>query len=218
MRIPDRWTFDAPDVADNFERHVREQLPWYDLVTAGVQHIARHYIQPGGLVYDLGAGTGNVGRAIADILTERGASLYAIEPSEEMVKRYDGPGTVEHARAEDIDFHPFDLAVSLLTLMFVPPAEVPDLLEHMVKAMRPGGAIILVERTLPPAGYMSVVSSRLTLAAKMAAGADSGDILAKELSLAGVQRPIDPRLLEDYGAVEWFRFANFGGYVIEAAA
>lgn len=218
MRIPEAWTFEDVEIVADFDQHVREQLPWYDLVTSAVAQIARHYIPPNGLVYDIGASQGNVGRAIGQILDERSALLRAIEPSIEMCDHYRGPGTLECASAQDYDFQPFDFAVAMLALMFVPPAEVTPLLERLTALIRPGGALLIVERTLPPPGYLSIVTSRLTLAAKAAAGAPSDQIIAKELSLAGVQRPLDPRMLADFGAVEWFRFGDFAGYVIEGAA
>ncbi|MET1062467.1 MAG: hypothetical protein ABWX71_06190 [Aeromicrobium sp.] len=205
-------------MAAEFDQHVREQLPWYDLVTSAVAQIARHYVPPNGLVYDIGASQGNIGRALRAILDERGALLRAIEPSAEMCDQYQGPGTLECVAAQDYDFDPFDFGVAMLALMFVPAAEVPALLARVTANIRPGGALVVVERTLPPAGYMSIVTSRLTLAAKAAAGAPADQIIAKELSLAGVQRPVDPALLARFGAVEWFRFGDFAGYVIEAAA
>ena len=63
MKIPTEWTFKSSDVAEGFDNHVREQLPWYDLVTDGLRQLARHYIPQNGLVYDIGASTGNMGRA-----------------------------------------------------------------------------------------------------------------------------------------------------------
>lgn len=214
--IPETWTFERSDVATAFDQHVREQLPWYDLVTSAIVQISRHYIAQGGLVYDIGASQGNIGRALEKTLTERGAHLVAIEPSLEMCNRYEGPGVPTCTHAESFDFQPFDFAVAMLALMFVPPADVPALLETLTARIRPGGALVLVERMLPPAGYLSIVTSRLTLAAKAAMGAKSADIVAKELSLSGVQRPLDPRMLATFGAVEWFRFGDFAGYVIEA--
>lgn len=218
MKIPDQWTFDSPDVADSFGDHVREQLPWYDLVTDAVAQIGRHYIPRNGLVYDIGASTGNIAQALYPITFEREARVVGIEPSEEMVARHKAPGGVEHARAEDYPFEPFDFAVSMLALMFVPPASVGPLLDRLAALIRPGGALVVVERTLPPAGYLGLVSSRLTLAAKSRAGASGDDIVAKELSIAGVQRPLDVATLRAHGAHEWFRFGDFAGYVIEGAS
>lgn len=214
--VPREWSFDAPGVAQGFGAHVREQLPWYDLVTAAVAHIARHYVPQGGLVVDVGASDGNVGRALAPLLADRHATLVPVDPSPAMLARYDGPGQPVQSTAEAFAFPAYDLAVCMLSLMFVPVADLPDLLARMTARIRHGGALLVVERTLPPQGYPSVVTSRLTLAAKAAAGASADSIVAKELSLAGVQRPIDPELLAPYGAVPWFRYGDFAGYLIES--
>ena len=63
MQIPKNWTFENTSVAQNFDKHVREQLPFYDLATNAISHIARHYIQENKLVYDIGASTGNIGNS-----------------------------------------------------------------------------------------------------------------------------------------------------------
>lgn len=216
INIPGEWTFDSASVANGFDQHVREQLPWYDLVTSAIAQIGRHYIGEGGTVYDIGASTGNIGRALAATLEQRTADLIAIEAVDLMAERYSGPGKVVTARAEWFEYEPFDFAVAMLALMFMRPSDVPALIEKLATKIRPGGALVIVERTLPPSGYLSIVTSRLTLAAKSAAGASGDDIVAKELSLAGVQRPLDPAVLRRYGAFEWFRFGDFAGYVIEA--
>ena len=92
MDIPTNWTFETSGVAKGFDRHVREQLPWYDLATNAILHVARHYIPENGLVYDFGASTGNIGRALAPVLKKRNAHLIGIEPSQEMIKLYKAPG------------------------------------------------------------------------------------------------------------------------------
>ena len=97
MKIPTNWTFQSKEVADGFDSHVREQLPWYDLATFSVAHIARHYIPEGGTVLDLGASTGNIGRAISETLEDRNANLIAIDRSKEMCDLYEGAGKIECA-------------------------------------------------------------------------------------------------------------------------
>lgn len=49
MKIPKVWNFDDQQVAENFDSHVRGQLPWYDLVSRAVGLIGSHYITEGGL-------------------------------------------------------------------------------------------------------------------------------------------------------------------------
>jgi tRNA (cmo5U34)-methyltransferase len=217
MDIPSNWTFETAGVAAGFDRHVREQLPWYDLATNAITHIARHYIPEGGLVYDLGAATGNIGRAIAPVLEDRGARLIGIDPSAEMVKRYEAPGEIVCAKAEDHDYEGFDLAVVFLTLMFVEPRKRCGLMNKLRHACRPGGAIVVFDKLEPAGGYLSTVFYRLTLAGKRAAGVEAAEIIEKELSLSGVQRPIVEGQLggESY---QWFRFGDFAGWLIEKRA
>lgn len=210
------WTFEDANVADTFDRHVREQLPWYDLATGAVAQIARHYVGPSGLVYDIGASTGNIGRALEPILSARSADLVSIEASAEMAAKWSAPGVLEVARAESYDYAPFDLAVCFLALMFLRVDDAHALLARLYSRMLAGSALIVVERTLPLAGYPGVITSRMTLSAKRTAGASDEEIVSKELSLAGVQRPLDPAVLARYGAVEFLRFGDFAGYLIEA--
>lgn len=213
--VPAHWTFKDGAVADGFDKHVREQLPWYELVTTAIVQIGRHYIGQGGRVYDIGASTGNIGRALDDVIFARQASLIAIEESPQMAEKWWGPGALHVGRAQDVEYEPFDFAVAMLCVMFLRPDEQIQLLDRLVKRIGTGGALVLVERMLPPPGYLSIVSSRLTLAAKREAGATGDEIVAKELSLAGAQRPMDRNLLKSYGAVEWFRYGDFAGWVIE---
>ncbi|MBK6556167.1 MAG: class I SAM-dependent methyltransferase [Comamonadaceae bacterium] len=98
------------------------------------------------------------------------------------------------------------------------PDEARALLQRLRSRIVYGGAIIVVERMLPPDSYMSIVSSRLTLAAKLEGGVSPAEIIAKEISLGGVQRPLSRDVLTDLGAVEWFRYGDFAGWVIEGVA
>jgi tRNA (cmo5U34)-methyltransferase len=214
MNIPHDWTFKNIEVADAFDRHVREQLPWYDLTTGVVAHFARHYIPEGGLVYDIGASTGNVGRALADTLKSRSARIVGIESAQEMADRYAAPGELVIADAASYDFKPFDLSVCFLVLMFLSPARRSELLRRLVERANPGGAILVFDKSQPVGGYPSVIMQRLALAGKVSAGVKAEEVIAKELSLAGAQRPLHVSELPA-GAIEIFRFGDFAGWLIE---
>jgi tRNA (cmo5U34)-methyltransferase len=216
MDIPRNWTFENTSIAENFDRHVKEQLPFYQLATGAVAHIARHYVPRGGLVYDIGASTGNIGRALASILEDREAELVPIEASTDMALLYTGPGaeSLICGDAMEVDYDAFDVAVIFLTLMFMPVAERGGWLAKLCAKMRPGGAIILFDKCVATRGYAATVLWRLTLAGKMAAGVEPSEIIAKELSLGGVQRPLCRKELPAC-AVEWMRFGEFAGWLIE---
>lgn len=215
FNVPANWTFNDESVAAGFERHVREQLPWYDLATGAVAHVVRHYLPERGRIYDIGASTGNIGRAIEATLEARGAELIPVEASREMAARYAGPQRSNLILSDvlDISFQPFDVAVLFLTMMFVPVPDRPDLVTMLRGSVRPGGAIVIVDKTEPATGYAATVLWRLALAGKVAAGVPPADIVAKELSLSGVQRPVDPDIFGPY-ALEFFRFGEFAGWII----
>lgn len=218
MTIPADWTFRNASVAHGFDRHVREQLPWYDMATGAVAHIARHYIPQNGVVYDIGASTGNIGRALADTLTARHARLIAIEASSDMAALYSGPGELLIDDATECDVEPFDVAVCFLMLMFVPVAKRRAFVRKLVARMLPGGALIIFDKEEAASGYVGTVLHRLTLAGKVATGTNPAAIVEKELSLSGIQRPLSPRFIQTLcvNAHEIFRFGEFAGYVIEA--
>jgi tRNA (cmo5U34)-methyltransferase len=171
------------------------QLPWYDLATNALAHFGRHYISRGGVVYDIGASTGNIGRALKDTLDELGARFTAIEGSRETAERYDGPPELVIADAVRFDFQPFDFAVCFLVLMFLPVDTRAAFLCRLESLTKPGGALVVVDKFQMPPGYVGTAFSRLTLPQKLAVGARPEDILRKELSLAGYQRPLDPGMM-----------------------
>ena len=213
MDIPREWTFENTKVASGFDRHVREQLPWYDLVTGAVAHIARHYIPKNGLVYDIGASTGNIGQAIEETIVERKAKLVGIEASAEMCARYKAPGELVQIDALDYRFQPYDLAICYLVLMFLPVGKRQEFIDYLKSLIKPGGALLIVDKCEAATGYEATVFWRLTLAGKIASGVDAESVIAKELSLSGVQRPLDPAMLGD-DAVQWFRFGDFAGWIV----
>lgn len=69
-----------------------------------------------------------------------------------------------------------------------------------------------------PIGKRHELVRRLCGLIKVAQGAKSDDIIQKELSLGGVQRPLPINFMEsvvENKAVEVFRFGEFAGWVIE---
>lgn len=208
------WTFKGFDA--EFDQHVRAQLPWYDLATEAVSLIARHYIPKGGRIYDIGASTGNIGRALAETVESRGAQLIALDNCPDMVKAYNAPGECLQAEAQAFAYEPFDVAVLFLTLMFMPVADCRQFVADLRAKMKPGGAIIVFDKCVSAGGYEATVLARMTWYGKMQAGVSPAEIAEKEIMLAGVQRPIHTKELGK-GALEVFRFADFAGWLIVAS-
>ena len=123
MNLGKTWTFDKKEVAERFNSHVRGQLPWYDLVISSLKMLAAHYLPPaGGVMYDIGASTGNLFMEMRDILQAREVRYVGIEKSREMVEQWRGDGDFEtllHVDALDHQYEPYDVAVLNLTMMFM---------------------------------------------------------------------------------------------------
>lgn len=219
MKIPKDWTFQSDDVARHFNTHIKEQLPWYDMLTKAVGLIARHYIQHAGVVYDLGCSTGNISRELAEVMQHRQAKLLAIDNSPAMKEFFSGSGEFVLADVESYDYKPFDLAILYLILQFVSMEHRKPLLERLTAQCKPGGAIIIVDKYLSEtdSAYIQTIKRRITLLGKTISGTSPSEIIEKELSLSGVQRPLDTsELFSGLGvkAYEFFRFGEFAGWIL----
>jgi tRNA (cmo5U34)-methyltransferase len=214
------WTFETKEIAETFDSHVREQLPWYDMVTDSVRYIIRNYLPEYGTVVDIGASTGNLIDKILPLVTERNGDVIAVEKSKDMVtvlnKKYAGRPSIwiHHEDIVNAEMHKGEVYVLFLTLMFVPVEHRQTVLNAIRANCTKGGAIIVVDKVCDHQGYFSTVLKRLTMQFKLQQGAKPEDVLTKEMSLAGVQIPIDPAILGD-DAKQFFRMGEFAGWVIE---
>ena len=209
------WTFKDEKLAQNFDNHVREQLPWYDFATQATAFITRSYAPKNGLIYDIGASTGNIGKALTPLIEERDMRFFAIEESEELADNYKGGiGKLIIDDAMDVEYEPFDVAIFFLSFMFMPVNKRGKFLDDLMAKCNYGGAIILVEKMEAEEGYAGTTIRRLTMDWKMQNAVKPADIVAKELQLCGIQRPVMKQEMP-FNAVEFFRLGEFAGYILE---
>jgi tRNA (cmo5U34)-methyltransferase len=84
--------------------------------------------------------------------------------------------------------------------------------DKLYSQLKPGGALIIFDKTDNFNGYLNTVVHRMTIAGKVATNTPSEDIVKKELSLAGAQRPIQTSIF-NLNTFEIFRFGEFAGWV-----
>lgn len=134
-----------------------------------------------------------------------------------MADMYTGPGDLVVADAMSYEYDFFDVAVLFLCLTFMPVANRKQFTDELSKKVKPGGCIIIFDKMVQPSGYLGTVMHRLTIAGKVAAGVNSDSIIAKELSLAGVQRPLTDWFIESLTpkATRVFQFGEFAGFILE---
>jgi len=214
------WTFETKEIAETFDSHVREQLPWYDMVTDAVCYIARNYLTEGGVVVDVGASTGNMIDKLMPLVEERWADVVAIEKSQSMCnilqKKYKKSDyvVIENNDVINHELPNADVLIVFLTMMFIPIRKRKALMSALRASCKQGGVIVVVDKVADHDGYFSTVLKRLTMQFKLQQGAKPEDVLNKEMSLAGVQIPIDPAILGE-DAKQFFRMGEFAGWVIE---
>jgi len=214
--IPKDWTFKNKGVAENFDAHVSEQLPWYNMTLGFIAHIARAYLTDGSTLVDLGCATGAVTRSLADTIAARGINARSFDNSQEMIDNFKGVGSVSLLDASKVDEIPkFDVCVCYLVLMFLPIADRQRILDGLKARCNQGGIIVFVDKVEPFSGYFGTVINRLSMLNKLTAGVCADDILTKELSLSGFQRPSAEALYIENGFFKWFQIGDFCGYAYE---
>jgi tRNA (cmo5U34)-methyltransferase len=213
------WTF--KDFADDFDAHVHGQLPWYEMVSEATAFIAKNYIPNNGLVYDIGCSTGNITEKLLPVIKERNADIVGIDAEESMIRAYatkfygDQEVTQECVRAEWHEYNNFDVAIVFLTMMFIGAKAQEDFINELYHKLNQGGCIIVVDKTNDEHGYISTVFKRLAMHFKILNGVESKDILHKDLTLSGIQRPIKDVTEYLHGAKQFFQMGEFKGWVIE---
>lgn len=87
-----------------------------------------------------------------------------VDECPDMVEAYYAPGRALRADMTRFDYKPFDVAVAFLAFMFLAVPARRKLLARLWQQLRPGGAIIVFDKAVPPGGYPATVLARLTRA------------------------------------------------------
>lgn len=209
------WTFDTPGIASTFENHLSEQLPWIEHCYELLFHIGRHYLCYNAVMYDIGASTGNVTRTLADLITRRNVTATSIEMSVEMCSVWNGVGSIINEDVLTYEFNEFDFAVCFLTIMFLPVADRGRFVKQLYDKLKVGGAIFILDKVQPTKGYVGLIMQQFATYQKIKNGILPELILEKEMSLCGIQRPIDSvNLFSEIPFVQVFQMGNFAGWVL----
>jgi len=209
------WTFETKEIAKGFSKHVNQHLPWYPLATNLIKCIVENYIPTSGVLLDIGASRGNITKSLEDLIWHRGVDAKSFEISKEMVEQFEGVGSISTIDAEEIDDR-FDVAICYLTLMFNSVSKRERILDRLRSLINRGGCIIIVEKfEIEEGGYSSTVQRRMTMRQKLDHGVSAEEIVDKELSLSGVQRPLKIEEIEEFSSSEFFRVGEFRGFILE---
>jgi tRNA (cmo5U34)-methyltransferase len=136
--------------ADDYDRTIRTFIPGYDQMIGSVVRWLDGNVPAGGLVVDLGAGTGGLSAAILEALPEVRVELVDVDPNMLEVAaarctRHEGRFELRHARFED-PLTRCHAVVASLALHHVPTQpEKRELYTAIFDALEAGGLVVVAD-------------------------------------------------------------------------
>lgn len=186
------WEF-TPEVVAEFDRHVRQSVPFYDVIQDTVAELADWLAPAGSTVVDLGISTGETFRRINERHPERDHAFIGYDTSPDMLeaarRKVPDLTTYEADIADGLEHYDAALTLSLFTLQFLEPEVRADVLADAYERTAPGGAIIIAEKIRIPDARWSEVATELSWDYKADQGIPSDAIRTKARALRGVLRP-----------------------------
>ena len=221
------WAFDE-SVTHVFDDMLERSIPQYQEMRRLVFDVGCQFVQPKTEIVDLGCSRGE---ALVPFMDRFGAHnrYYGCDVSDPMLaaarERFAAwPDSVIRIARHDLreSFPSVDasLILSVLTLMFTPINYRQRIVQDAYNRLRPGGALILVEKLIGEHAITDALMVERYHAMKAEHGYSQEEIERKRLALEGVQVPVTARWNVDllraagFSAVECFwRWMNFAAWV-----
>jgi SAM-dependent methyltransferase len=134
--------------ADEYDRTIRTFIPNYEQMISTIVHWVDGNVPPGGLVVDLGAGTGALSSAILDALPDVRVELVDVDPNMLEVaatrcSAHLGRYELRHARFEDHLPRCHAVVASLALHHVATHAEKRELYRAILTALEPAGLVVV---------------------------------------------------------------------------
>lgn len=200
-----QWEF-TPEVADQFDDHVRASVPYYDDIQAMIAEASDWLLPQGGLLADIGCSTGNTTLAVLARHPARQFRIALYDQSVSMLaKARPAVEAVSLGRPMPhvVDAYPrrlpedhlehtgADLTVIAFVLQFLDLPARTELLRQAARAAVPGmGALLLAEKTRPADSRWAEIANDASHDVKATRGISDTAIRAKARALRGVLRPL----------------------------
>jgi tRNA (cmo5U34)-methyltransferase len=220
------FRFDAK-VADVFDDMLERSVPCYRQVTEMTGAILGRFLNPDDLIYDLGCSTGTTLLELARRLPQENLRFIGVDNSPAMLEKA-GHKSEMFGLSDRISFLAADITTLELahpgaiilnyTLQFIDPERRQAFLQNLRTSLRPGGVLILSEKTISPDPQLDQTWLDFYLDFKRSNGYSETEIARKRQALEQVLRPCS---LEDnlamlrgagFSLVEgfsrWFNFVS----------
>ena len=189
-----RWTF-ARGTPARFDDHIGRSVPGYHDGHALVAELSDFFVSDGGRVIEVGCSTGALIQSLARRHEAAPVEFLGVDVVPEMVDvarercREQCNLRIEVVDGRRVDYTDACLVVMYYTLQFIPVWQRRSLIERICREMRPGGALILFEKTRLPDGMLQDICNQVYETFKLDHGIESEEVLGKARSLRGVLEP-----------------------------
>lgn len=225
--VPEDFAF-SDRVVEVFDDMLDRSVPFYQEVIKATAHLLRRHLGPGDTVCDLGCATGASLLQMARLLEDRDLRLVGIDSSPAMLEKARLKAEM-YGRQHTIDFCLEDITriqrpgtaafVVNYTLQFIRPLLRPALIERLFANLRPGGLLIVSEKTILPDGRLNRSFIDIYHDLKRERGYSELEIARKREALENILIPLsieeNVALLSDAGFhpvtpfFQWFNFSSF---------
>jgi len=192
------WNFDE-SVAEEFDKHVRNSIPNYDLIQDQVVKISNWYLSSNDNItyYDLGCSTGTTIKQVYDSNDWKfQPNIVGVDEVRPMLKRaeekledYEGVKLTQRDLSKNPSFNDADLITSLFTMSFLSEEDRQNLFNSIHNGLKEGGALVFCEKTYPDSGRFQSMYREHYWDFKRENFNDE-EIIGKAKSLRGQLRPL----------------------------
>ena len=205
------WVFNK-NVAMSFDKHVRQSIPFYDLIQKYISSLSEWFIKDGSLIYDLGCSTGETTKNILKFNNKRKVNFkyIGIDNSRQMVKLAKKKIKKKNIIFKTGDVNNFlfkknsDLFISLLLFPFLKLDERRKLLRKIYTSLKIGGALICVDKIYSENPLVQDIFNQIYFDSKIENKLTTGQILNKAKSLRGSMH-----LYQQTELIKFFKAAGF---------
>ena len=229
--VENTWRFDD-NVAEIFDKHVRQSIPHYEELQNYLASIAEWYLKDNSLIYDLGCSTGETAIKLSNLQINTKFNLIGYDQNKKMIelakkkiKQIKIKKKISlQFKVKDIikikKFKKANLFYSILLLPFLRFKEKNSLLEKISKSLQEDGALICVDKIRSTNSKFEDIFTQLYVDFKIRKKLSPEEIIKKAKSLRSSMYLMSEiqtkKLLKNNGFKNFeifFRCFNFIGYI-----